>query len=390
MALWRYCFADTEQFVQYYFNRRYETENTIVLTEAGRLEAALQLNPYNLAIGDIVTQVSYVVGVSVQPESRGRGLMKRLIRGTLKAQFERGEAFSLLMPIDTRIYTQYGYQNCFERHEFHVSLDRLEPKRSNYRIRRFDLEYPENQERDLHVLNELYFDAMHDKFSYICRNKTYWKNKLSELAVDGGELFIVQGEFEAKGYVMLAKGEQNTLNVLELVALDQEAFHSLIGLIKSHRTQASKAVIVAPQYEALSSYIEHDNQVQHIVRPFMMGRVINAEQILDHILYKSKFLDADPECFCITVTDPDISENNLTLTYEPEHGAEFAHGRLQQERYAQHLKLSVSELAQLYLKSVSLRHLRLLGRVSVRESDVDFFCKLFGEELCQNYVNDYI
>ena len=84
--LWKYAFSDTDEFLDYYFERRYAPENTVVLLRDKSLEAALQLNPYNLAMGDMISQVSYVVGVSVQPESRGKGFMNKLMKAPVGVQ----------------------------------------------------------------------------------------------------------------------------------------------------------------------------------------------------------------------------------------------------------------------------------------------------------------
>lgn len=395
MDLWKYCFSDTEAFVDYYFSKRYNPNYTVVLSRKGHVEAALQLNPYNLAVGDVVTEVGYVVGVGVQPESRGRGYMTELMKKTLSLQYGNGDTFSILMPIDTKVYTRYGYANCFLRHEFHMDLNRLEAQKTRYKIKRLNLGQVENMERELHLLSEVYFDAVSTKYSFIVRNRTYWKNKLSELAIDNGEIFIVSDEFSVKGYAMLLpKTENGILQVIEMIALDKEAFHALVGLIQGHSTQASKAVIVTPQTEEFFLYTDYDNKIQHVVQPFMMGRVINADAILDQIIYKSKIFDLDEEegidIFCIEIHDDMIEENNFVAVYRKGHMSEILKETCDNQCYGKKIKMSVSALAQLYLKFASVDSLRKVGAVEVNEDDVDLFQKVFGNRTRENYINDYI
>ena len=46
--IWNYCFNDTEEFVNYYFNSKYESRNTIVLDEKDEIVSSLQLNQYKI------------------------------------------------------------------------------------------------------------------------------------------------------------------------------------------------------------------------------------------------------------------------------------------------------------------------------------------------------
>lgn len=396
MELWKYSFNDTDDFIDYYFDRRFSPENSVVLLKNEQLEAALQLNPYNLAIGDIISEVRYVVGVSVQPESRGKGYMTRLIRQTLRMQYENGEDFSILMPIDTRIYTRYGYANCFMRHEYHVDLDRIAPKRTKYQTRRMGLSNLENLDRELHQLSEIYFDGMANKYSYVCRNRTYWKHKLSELAVDQGEIFVISDDFSQKGYaMMLPKSGDGTLNVIEMVALDKEAFDAIMGLVKAHSTQATRAVLVTPQSEEFNIYTDYDNNIKHIVKPFMMGRVIHADKILDQIIYKSnifenKQLHSMAENFCITITDSMIPENNFSAIYKKGVISGIMREACESCLPERRLKMSVAELAQLYLKSTTINILYKMGRIELYEENIEFFETIFGETVKNNYINDFI
>ncbi len=394
--LWKYAFSDSDEFITYYFEKRFNPNHTIGLFKNGCLEAALQLNPYNLAIGDVILPVNYVVGVSVQPESRGQGLMTKIMRATLNMQYERGEDFSILMPIDTRLYTRYGYSNCFMRHEFHVDLARLAPKSTKYKIKRLDMANVENLDRELHLLSEVYFDAVQENYSFVSRNRTYWKNKLAELSTDGGEIFIVSDDFSPKGYAMvIPRSQDRTLQVIEMVALDNRAFDAIMGIVKGHSTQAERAVLVTPQNKEFGIYTDYDNNISHIVKPFMMGRIINVERVLDHIIQKSEIYKKDrffeeDDHFCISVSDDMIEENNYTALYKRGRMADATREVCESCLPDRRLKMTVSELAQLYLKSATVSKLNKMGRLEVYEKDIELFEEIFGCEFYQNYINDFI
>lgn len=407
--LWKYSFSDsTKEFDEYYFNNRFSPENSVGLYCDDRLEAALQLNSYNLAIGDVVSEVKYVVGVSVQPESRGLGYMTELLRFTLNMQHQNGEEFSILMPIDTRIYTKYGYANCFEKHDFTMDINRIQVPKTDYTVRRIDVGAVENVERDLHHLSEIYYDVVSKNHSFISRNSRYWKNRMAELSVEGGEFFVVYDGKFPRGYAMIiSKTNDKIGNVVEMAFYDRNAFYTLMELVKNHGTQFARVNISTPQPSEFQLLTNFDNQIEHRVRPFMMGRVINAERVLDTILYKSDIFGCacaqfdETRPYAIEISDDFIAENNIIVLCKNKKITRIIHKSPTQdvkELYASeeipplYLSMQVSELAQLYTKALTLSQLYHMGkiRISGQEEALSFFERIFGTKTAPSYVNDYI
>ncbi len=404
LDLWKYCFSDAnDEFNSYYFSQRFKPEHTVVLFREKNLEAALQLNPYNLVIGDVVCEVNYVVGVTVQPESRGRGYMSELIGYTLNEQYRNGEDFSILMPIDTKIYTRYGYANCFFKHEFLVDTQMLESKKSACRLERMNVANSENLEKELHNLNKIYYEVVAENHSYISRNTRSWKNKFAEYKLDGAEFFLVYEGKEVTGYVVFTvpKTPDGIAHVLEMGFGNREAYYAIVGLLRSHATQFKRARIATPQFEEFEILNSFNNQMEHRVLPFMMGRVINAEKVLDMILYKKSFFCCEEEeagCECsqqlaIEIRDEIIKENNLITicdgrrvikTIRLEEGADLS------ELPERRIMMTVSELAQLYMKAVSLRKLHRTGKVQIKNATIECFENLFGNRVRPSFINEYI
>ena len=50
--IWNYCFNDEESFVNYYFNNKYDNNNTIVECEDKDIVSSLQLNQYKIKWDD--------------------------------------------------------------------------------------------------------------------------------------------------------------------------------------------------------------------------------------------------------------------------------------------------------------------------------------------------
>lgn len=398
--LWSYCFADTPEFKDYYFANRYRQEKNLITTDdRGKVQASLQLSPYVLQVDGVSKEVNYVVGVCVQPESRGKGYSTAIMKDTLNYQYRNDEDVSILMPIDTEIYTRYGYTNCFYRHDFNVDLINIRSGKTCCEVRRAELEDLVSDSADrkapdediLRIANqmsEFYHRNIVDKYAYIRRDRQYFINRLQELSVDGGELFLTYDEEELSGYMMLLpKYAPGHAMVPEIMFRDKDAFNSLMSIIKSHITQFRTVDIVTPQHELFNLFIKYDNKYKVAKKSFMMVRIINARNILCEILRRNPGI-RHVGSFKIEIEDSVIEDNNFTEIFD------FSEGpgeEAKSERVIPLIKLDISDLASLYMKSSNIDHLERAGRVNFEsEHDRGFFSEIFGKEIKESYINDYI
>ncbi len=380
--LWKYCFSDSQEFVDYYFEKRYKQEKNIIISDDnGKIQAALQLNPYTLCVDNKEKNINYVVGVSVKPESRGLGYSSMLLKETMNYQYRNNEDISILMPIDTEIYSRYGYINCFYRYEYNVSLSNIKIRYSKYNVEHVCLENIAKNKTLLLELSEFYHQNIADKFAYIKRDSAYFINKLEELKVDGGSLFTVYDNNILKGYMMLItkNGESEAL-VPEIMFEDKTAFDSFMRILKSHITQFNTVTMVVPQHELFNLLINYDNKYKITRKNFMMARVINARNILYEILERSELYSARK--YNIEITDNVIPDNNILEEFN--HESSF-------EKEMPYLNLDVVDLASLYMKTTNIDMLHKSKKVEFRtQEDKEFFEKLFGNEIKENYINDFI
>ena len=129
--LWKYCFEDTDEYIGYYFDKRYRSENNYIIKDKGEVLCSLTANKYNLKINDDIKKVSYIVGVSSSAVHRGLGYASKLINNTLVDLYTKGEDITMLMPIDTFIYTRYGFANIYNMLELDIPIDRIKMKKTD-------------------------------------------------------------------------------------------------------------------------------------------------------------------------------------------------------------------------------------------------------------------
>ena len=161
--LWSYSFQDSQSYVDYYFSDRYKASNNIVLEDNQTIVASLLINPYTLVLDGEEKKLSYIVGVSVFPEYRGKGYSSFLMKQTLSLLQERKDEMVLLMPIDTSIYRRYGFINTFFDHSFKIQLGKVFPNKTDIRFEKVDKRNAEHIE----LLLELDHEEMKKKTAYI-------------------------------------------------------------------------------------------------------------------------------------------------------------------------------------------------------------------------------
>lgn len=389
--LWEYSFSDNKENIDYYFNQRYVPTNSYVITEGERFIGALQLNSYKMKVGEDVEDVSYVVGVSIEPEFRGMGYSFTLLKNALNELYKRGENISILMPIDTNIYLRYGYINTFSRHSYTMNLRDINHIKSKCSIERVKSITDENYEE----LSQLYEKASCSKRASIYRTKEYFVNKLQELQVDNGELYIIRDNGEAVGYFMfIAKYDKDKALVLEAVFEDVSALNCIFAFMRSHITQASSIEMNFVDHKAFEIASGFSNRYEISKKHFMMSRVINAKYILAKVFetaLESRILsdsewDMLENKILVRVHDEFIADNDKFFNVEY-NGSEIEVTEAKQGKAK--LDIGIAELTQLYMRSAKLTNMQKYEKLIITDPNLESLLSIY-DITKSSYINDFI
>ncbi len=382
--LWSYCFKDSEKYVNYYFANRYEKKNNLILETDEKVAASLLINPYHLKVGEQEHEVSYIVGVSVQPEYRGEGFSSKLLKETLRLLYDRGEKLVLLMPIDTAIYRRYGFINTFFGHTFTLSLKNKMEKSSRTKICKVSYQ----NEKQLEAMKNLYLFAMKEIYAYMVRENSDFGIRLKELEAEGAAAYLVEEDGEYTAYFTFYPSyEEGKAMVQELIFFNKTALEKVLNFLYQHQTQANEVIIQTPNVKKFQLAMEYTNRMKEIHMPFMMSRVLQAEEILqiwtqEHlkdekeifISLKDTMIEENNGVFCIC--DGKISKNNLVTESD-------------KNQKKADIVMNIEALTLLYMKQASLADLIACGMMKVQNRS--FLEKL--NRLCEtkeNYSNDYV
>ena len=112
--LWERVFEeDTQQFLDYYDVFVADHNKIYVDEEQGEAVSMLHRNPYQICMGDVQANVSYIVAVATKEEYRHQGRMKKLLLRALADGCREGEPFAYLMPASEKIYLPFGFRTVY-------------------------------------------------------------------------------------------------------------------------------------------------------------------------------------------------------------------------------------------------------------------------------------
>ncbi|MDE5842583.1 MAG: GNAT family N-acetyltransferase, partial [Muribaculaceae bacterium] len=134
--LWKDTFGDSDTYIDMVVDHYYNAGYSRQYYDNEKLVSSSLVIPYkfyisgivgseksniveNINIGDVRLSNNFIVGEYLSglmtiPEMRGRGLMRKMISEIERAAYERGSAFTFLIPADNNLrdyYTKLGYEN---------------------------------------------------------------------------------------------------------------------------------------------------------------------------------------------------------------------------------------------------------------------------------------
>ena len=376
--LWSYSFQDSQSYVDYYFSKRYEPLNNIILEDNETIVASLLINPYTLVLNGEEKKLRYIVGVSVFPEYRGKGYSSFLMKQTLSLLQKYKDEMVLLMPIDTSIYRRYGFINTFFDYSFKMELGKVFLNKTNIRFEKADKRNAEHIE----LLLGLYHQEMKKKIAYIKRTKEDFIVRISEWEAEGGDIYLMYQENNIVGYfIMHPRYEKDTALVQELIATNQNAVFAVINFLNHHQTQCKSAIIHPVNKNLFDLSIGYDNQILRNLHPFMMSRVLDVKAVLQR---KYTEIFSELEGKKIFVEDSVLSVN---------HGVfQFLNGKVVTVESSQwDMKMSIDALTLLTMGQIDLETLLQSGMMEVKE-DMRILLKQCNQKirLGESYSNDYV
>jgi len=358
-ALWAYAFNEQEPFLSEYFDNFWKAENAVIL-KSDCLIGALQMIPYNISLRGTTLPASYIVGVSIAPEERGKKYSTKLMRDCLIEQKNRGEAISLLIPFSYEFYKKLDYRLCYTLNVYETEAMNIPSFKEEYSVKKMNLE-------DFSLLNRVYNKFCKDKNGYILREKCDWEYIFFEHKLFGGFIYGAYSGEKLKGYVSYNKSG-NEFYVRELVYTDRHSLFCLLQFIKSHFS-ANKVIKIRTANDGLLLRIlrEPKNTLKQV--PTVMARIVD--------------ISATLSLFDIGNLKFDIYDN----LFEENCGVyEKINDSIAQTDNAKYdVSMSIGTLTQLVMGICSASELHFLGLIKAEDKIINRLNEIFPKT--ENYIN---
>jgi predicted acetyltransferase len=115
-TLWKLCFPkDSDSFIDFYFDKIYKNNETLVCIENSQPVAALQIIPYSIKTGNQIRSGGYLSGIMTHPAYRKRGYMNKLLQAAFDEMVKKGYDYTFLIPQEkgfVDMYAKYGFRLC--------------------------------------------------------------------------------------------------------------------------------------------------------------------------------------------------------------------------------------------------------------------------------------
>lgn len=292
VALWAYCFSDSDAFRQWYFDHYYRKEECLVACDGEMPVASLQLIALPTRIGGRTVRAAYIVGVNCLPAYRGLGLTHQLMQEALDVYAPaHGIELIHLMPFEGDFYAQMGFVFGDYHADMHLPIEEFYFPADKAIARRFhwrsvDLARAEDEQA---LLTDLYArGAARYSGSFVLREDARrWQAFVSDLAMEGGYLAVLYDEENAPAGYIAYLVQENQLFIKEALATTEDARKAMYYFIASHRSQVKQVEWSAPENEPII-YQRKKDKSGVALRPFMMYDIVDPQVI-------SIFASAQPD-----------------------------------------------------------------------------------------------
>lgn len=199
--LWKLCFEDSENFMNWFFENRFFPEYSCCISEGGELVSAMQGVPYSILVRGKPLSGLMLCGVTTDPAHRRKGLMHKTFSYEMNMLSERGYALAVHTPAVLESYFSFGHLPVADANYFMTKEIKAvqASTRAGYRAK-YDYTKWEN-------LFPLYLDVSKKYSGIIQRTKEEFMRKCHDYAADGGKCFALEKNDEIVGYLFYGISE---------------------------------------------------------------------------------------------------------------------------------------------------------------------------------------
>ena len=377
IKFWKDSFKDSEEQIKFYFDNIYNEKNYLVLEDNSKIVSSLHENDYIFNFNNESIKSKYIVGVSSDITMRNKGYMSKLLISMLENSKKKDMPFVFLTPINPKIYRKFGFEYFSNIEYYNFSVEEL----ANFKFPNDEYSYIEiNEENKNLYLNDLikiYNANMKDNFSYLERNDFYFDKVLKETISDEMKTFILYKNKVASAYIIFGLYEEN-IEIRECMALDSISYKEMLALIYGYRDYYKTVSLASPNNSSIEFLFENQLNIEKIVKPFMMMRVLNPLSIFKNLKLENSNIK-------IYIEDKMLKENTGLYSLNNE----ISFSNINEEKASYDLKIDITDLVFLITGYFSIDDLVKLGEIDIKNKNIiKKLNKIFSKK--NSYLYEFI
>ena len=377
IKFWKDSFKDNEEQIKFYFDNIYNEKNYLVLEDNSKIVSSLHENDYIFNFNNKSVNSKYIVGVSTDITMRNKGYMSKLLISMLENSKKKSMPFVFLTPINPIIYRKFGFEYFSNIEYYNFSVEEL----TNFKLPSNNYSYieinEENKNLYLDALIKIYNSNMKDDFCYLERDNFYFDKILKEANSDGMKTFILYKDKKACAYIIFGLYEEN-IEIRECMALDCISYKEILALIYGYRDYYKNINLASPNNSNIEFLFDNQLNIEKIVKPFMMMRILNPLSIFKNLKLKNSNIK-------IYIEDKILKENTGLYSLNNE----ISFSNILEEKTTYDLKIDMGDLVFLITGYFSIDELIKLGKIDIKNKNViKNLNKIFSKK--NSYLYEFI
>ncbi len=358
IKFWKDSFKDSEEQIKFYFDNVYNGKNYLVLEDNSKIVSSLHENDYIFNFNNKSVNSKYIVGVSTDITMRNKDYMSKLLVSMLENSKKKGMPFVFLTPINPKIYRKFSFEYFSNIEYYNFSIEEL----VNFKLPKEDYSYIEiNEENKNLYLNDLiriYNFNMKDNFCYLERDNFYFDKILKEANSDEMKTFILYKNKVASAYIIFSLYEEK-IEIRECLALNSISYKEILALIYGYRDYYKNINLASPNNSNIEFLFDNQLNIEKIVKPFMMMRVLNPLSIFKNLKLENSNIK-------IYIEDKILKENTGLYSLNNE----ISFSNILEEKTTYDLKIDMGDLVFLITGYFSIDELIKLGKIDIKNKNV--------------------
>ena len=377
IKFWKDSFKDSEEQIKFYFDNIYNEKNYLVLEDNSKIVSSLHENDYIFNFNNKSVNSKYIVGVSTDITMRNKGYMSKLLISMLENSKKKSMPFVFLTPINPIIYRKFGFEYFSNIEYYNFSVEEL----TNFKLPSNNYSYieinEENKNLYLDALIKIYNSNMKDDFCYLERDNFYFDKILKEANSDEMKTFILYKNKVASAYIIFSLYEEK-IEIRECLALNSISYKEILALIYGYRDYYKNINLASPNNSNIEFLFDNQLNIEKIVKPFMMMRILNPLSIFKNLKLKNSNIK-------IYIEDKILKENTGLYSLNNE----ISFSNILEEKTTYDLKIDIGDLVFLITGYFSIDELIKLGKIDIKNKNViKNLNKIFSKK--NSYLYEFI